>query len=131
MLSVYDKIQNACFQLNHDAYILQSSQKKHMRQFSPCEKSLVLLECLREETHFGMAMAVASRTHCNCHNNLSEDGLWAMCFDDTARQNHYAGAARHLTKRAGDEGDSPASEPLSTLEVSPVEQALSTPALRA
>ena len=103
MLSVYDKIQNACFQLNHDAYILQSSQKKHMRQFSPCEKSLVLLACLREETHFGMAMAVASRTQCNCHNNLSEDGLWARCFDDTARQNHYAGAARHLTKRATDD----------------------------
>ncbi len=89
MLSVYDKIQNACFQLNHDAYILQSSQKKHMRQFSPCEKSLVLLACLREETHFGMAMAVASRTQCNCHNNLPEDGLWAMCFDDTARKKHY------------------------------------------
>ena len=35
------------------------------------------------------------------------------------------------TPRAGDEGDSPASEPLSTLEVSPVEQAESTPALRA
>lgn len=31
----------------------------------------------------------------------------------------------------GDEGDSPASEPLSTLEVSSVEQAESTPALRA
>ena len=102
MLSVYDKIQNACFQLNHDAYILQSKTKKHMRQFSPCEKSLVLLACLREETHFGMAMAVASRTQCNCHNNLPEDGLWSMCFDDTARQNHYAGAARHLTKHAPD-----------------------------
>ena len=102
MLSVYDKIQNACFQLNHDAYILQSSQKKHMRQFSPCEKSLVLLACLREETHFGMAMAVASRTQCNCHNSLSEDGLWAMCFDDMARKKHYAGAARHLTKRVPD-----------------------------
>lgn len=35
------------------------------------------------------------------------------------------------TQRAGDEGDSPASEPLSTPEVSPVEQALSQPALRA
>jgi len=39
--------------------------------------------------------------------------------------------SRRPTKRAGDEGDSPASEPLSTPEVSPVEQALSTPALRA
>lgn len=89
MLSVEDKIQNACFQLNHDAYVLQSENKKHLRQFSPCEKSLVLLECLREQTHFGMAMAVASRTHCNCHNALSEDGLWSMCFDDTARKKHY------------------------------------------
>lgn len=89
MLSVEDKIQNACFQLNHDAYVLQSKNKKHLRQFSPCEKSLVLLACLREQTHFGMAMAVASRTHCNCHNNLSEDGLWSMCFDDTARKKHY------------------------------------------
>jgi hypothetical protein len=35
-----------------------------------------------------------------------------------------------LTKRAGDEGN-PASEPLSAPEVSPVEQALSQPALRA
>ena len=89
MLSVEDKIQNACFQLNHDAYVLQSKNKKHLRQFSPCEKSLVLLACLREQTHFGMAMAVASRTHCNCHNALSEDGLWSMCFDDTARKRHY------------------------------------------
>lgn len=119
MLSVYDKIQNACFQLNHDAYILQSSQKKHMSQFSPCEKSLVLLECLREETHFGMAMAVASRTHCNCHNNLSEDGLWAMCFDDTARQNHYAGAARHLTKYAPDVASAASAEPDFSLESVP------------
>lgn len=89
MLSVEDKIQNACFQLNHDAYVLQSKNKKHLRQFSPCEKSLVLLECLREQSHFGMAMAVASRTHCNCHNNLPESGLWDMCFDDTARKRHY------------------------------------------
>lgn len=36
-----------------------------------------------------------------------------------------------LTQRAGDEGDSPASEPLSNLEVGRVEQALSTLALRA
>jgi hypothetical protein len=89
MLSVEDKIQNACFQLNHDAYVLQSKTKKRMRQFSPCEKSLVLLACQREGTHFGMAMAVASRTHCNCHNNLPESGLWDMCFDDTARKAHY------------------------------------------
>ena len=129
MPSVYDKIQNACFQLNHDAYILQSSQKKHMRQFSPCEKSLVLLECLREETHFGMAMAVASRTHCNCHNNLSEDGLWAMCFNETARQNHYAGAARHLTPLALDKGDSAAPEGDTSPEVLSAGQAGSTPAL--
>ena len=130
MLSVYDKIQNACFQLNHDAYILQSSQKKHMRQFSPCEKSLVLLACLREETHFGMAMAVASRTQCNCHNNLSEDGLWAMCFDDTARQNHYAGAARHLTKRVPDLWDSAPFQTLSTLKANPLAEHLSTPPTR-
>lgn len=108
MLSVYDKIQNACFQLNHDAYILQSSQKKHMRQFSPCEKSLVLLACLREETHFGMAMAVASRTQCNCHNNLPEDGLWAMCFDDTARKKHY-GETPSNNRVHADAGDSAAS----------------------
>lgn len=105
MLSVYDKIQNACFQLNHDAYILQSSKKKHMRQFSPCEKSLVLLDCLREETHFGMAMAVASRTQCNCHNNLTEDGLWAMCFDDTARKKHY-GETPSNNRVYADAGDS-------------------------
>ena len=112
MLSVYDKIQNACFQLNHDAYILQSSQKKHMRQFSPCEKSLVLLACLREETHFGMAMAVASRTQCNCRNNLPEDGLWAMCFDDTARKKHY-GETPSNNRVHADAGDSAASQTLS------------------
>jgi len=95
MLSVYDKIQNACFQLNHDAYDLQS--KKHrVRHFAPCEKSLVLLDCLREGTHFGMAVAVAARTKCDCHNTLTEENLWAMCFDDTARQNHYAGPSRHI-----------------------------------
>jgi len=105
MLTVYDKIQNACFQLNHDAYILQSKAKKHMSQFSPCEKSLVLLDCLREETHFGMAMAVASRTQCNCHNNLSEDGLWAMCFDDTARKVHY-GETPSNNRVHADAGDS-------------------------
>ena len=105
MLTVYDKIQNACFQLNHDAYILQSKAKKHMRQFSPCEKSLVLLDCLREETHFGMAMAVASRTQCNCHNNLSEDGLWAMCFDDTARKKHY-GETPYNNRVHADAGES-------------------------
>lgn len=37
---------------------------------------------------------------------------------------------RHLTKRAGDEGDSPASEHLSNPKVGRVEQALSTPAPR-
>lgn len=112
--TVEDKIQNACFQLNHDAYILQSKNKKRLRQFLPCEKSLVLLACLREQTHLGMAMAVASRTQCNCHNSLSEDKLWSMCFDDTARQNHYAGAARHLTPREPDNGDSAPCQAFST-----------------
>jgi len=104
MLSVEDKIQNACFQLNHDAYVLQS-KKKHLRQFSPCEKSLVLLACQREGTHFGMAMAVASRTHCNCHNNLPESGLWDMCFDDTARKAHYGETPSNTALSRPDEAD--------------------------
>jgi len=85
-LSVYDKTQNACHKLNADAYLLQVKGKKKLRQFSPCEKSLVLLDALRNETHFGTAMMNASRTHCNCHNWLSEQGLWDMCFDDTAKK---------------------------------------------
>ena len=129
MLSVYDKIQNACFQLNHDAYILQSSQKKHMRQFSPCEKSLVLLACLREETHFGMAMAVASRTQCNCHNSLSEDGLWAMCFDDTARKKHY-GETPSNNRVHADAGDSVASTSLVHASAESTSQTETKPAQR-
>ena len=101
MLTIYDKIQNACHQLNSDAYILQVKGKKRLRQFMPCEKSLVLLACLREETHFGMAVAVASRTKCNCHNALTEEVLWSMCFDDTAKKKHY-GEDRHLTPLAPD-----------------------------
>lgn len=89
MLSISDKIQNACFQLNADAYALQIKGKKRLRQFSPCEKSLVLLACLRKETHFGTAMLQASMTHCNCHNDLSQDALFSMCFDNTARLKHY------------------------------------------
>lgn len=87
--SVYDKIQNACFQLNADAYAKQSGKNKKLRQFTPCAKSIVLLECLREETHFGTAMSIAARTSCDCHNGLSEQGLWDMCFDDTAKKKHY------------------------------------------
>jgi hypothetical protein len=86
--SVYDKIQNACFQLNADAYAKQASKHK-VRQFTPCAKSVILLDCLRDDTHFGTAMAVASRTVCDCHNKLSEQSLWDMCFDDTARRKHY------------------------------------------
>lgn len=129
MLSVYDKIQNACFQLNHDAYILQSSQKKHMRQFSPCEKSLVLLACLREETHFGMAMAVASRTQCNCHNNLSEDGLWAMCFDDTARKKHY-GETPSNNRVHADAGESAASSGITNASADTTSQTNTVPTQR-
>lgn len=47
------------------------------------------------------------------------------------RLDPFTNEVRILTMRAGDEWDSPASEHLSTLEVSPVEQAESTPALRA
>ena len=89
MTTVDEKIQNACFQLNHDAYIVQSKTNPRMRRFSPCEKSLVLLACLREGMHFGEEMLRASITHCNCHNALSQDGLYALCFDDTARKRHY------------------------------------------
>jgi hypothetical protein len=101
MLTVYDKIQNACHQLNSDAYTLQIKNKKRLRQFLPCEKSLVLLTCLREDTHFGMAVAVAAITKCNCHNALTEEMLWSMCFDDTAKKRHY-GEERHPTQRAAD-----------------------------
>jgi hypothetical protein len=98
ILSVYDKIQNACHQLNADAYTLQvSGRKTKLRHFSPCEKSLVLLACLRENTHFGTAMMQASMTHCLCHNGLSEDGLYAMCFDDTAKKAHYGYYSHNLT----------------------------------
>lgn len=118
MLTVYDKIQNACHQLNSDAYALQIKNKKRLRQFLPCEKSLVLLACLREETHFGMAVAVASRTKCNCHNTTTEEMLWSMCFDDTAKKKHY-GEDRHLTKYAPDVASAASAEPLSGLESVP------------
>ena len=95
MTTVEDKIQNACFQLNHDAYVLQSKNKKHLRQFTPCQKSLVLLDCLREGTHFGTAMMTASLTWCPCHNGLSEDNLYALCFDSTARNKHYGQQERN------------------------------------
>ena len=117
MLTVYDKIQNACFQLNHDAYVLQVKNKKRLRQFAPCEKSLVLLACLREETHFGTAMMHAAMTHCNCHQGVNEDQLYAMCFDSVARENHYTGPSRHLTPHAPDVGKRAPLNPLSTPEV--------------
>lgn len=91
MITVNEKIQNACFQLNHDAYILQSKKNKKLREFIPCEKSLILLDCQRENGHFGTAILKASVTHCDCHNSLSESKLFEMCLDDTARLKHYAG----------------------------------------
>lgn len=86
MISIYDKIQNACFQLNHDAWLLQS--KKKIRQFNPCAKARVLLKSLDNQSHFESAMTEASTTPCNCHNSLSLDGLYAMCFDDTSKNAH-------------------------------------------
>jgi len=88
-LSVYDKIQNACYHLNHDALVYQTQQSKKFKQFQPCAKAIYLLEALRDNKHFGTAITTAILIQCGCHPALTYNQLLDMCFNESAKLKHW------------------------------------------
>lgn len=93
LLSTYDKVQNACHHLNADAYRKFGVVKG---QFTPCAKADFLIAAQRKEMHFGTMIAEATQVHCPCHGDLTVDGLYTLCFDDTAKRKYNGESMKYV-----------------------------------
>ena len=89
-MTKYDRLQNCAHRLNYDAHKQQmKGRSKRLRQFTPCAKSLRIIECMNEDGHIGVALMEAAQIPCSCHSGLTEEQLVDMSFDDAAKRCHY------------------------------------------
>ena len=88
---VYDKVLNACFRLNAEAFEQQfiANGQKTLKQFTPCAKAEELMSVIRSGKHFGQAEVNAAVIICPCHQGLSLQELTTYEYDETYRQAHY------------------------------------------
>jgi hypothetical protein len=91
MTTTEERIQNASHRLNAEAYEMQviANGNKPLKQFSPCEKSVMLLKALREGVHITIATQDAARTYCACHKELDFNGLLNYEFDPTYKEANF------------------------------------------
>jgi hypothetical protein len=97
---IIDKVLNACYRLNAEAYEKQAlASGKKLKHFAPCEKALQLLLVLNEDKHFGQAHVDAAYRECACHPGLTEAQLTAYEYDPTFKIAHYKGDYKTLYPR--------------------------------
>jgi hypothetical protein len=90
ILSISDKVLNACHRLNAEAYEMQViARGKPLTQFIPCAKAEELMSVIRKGMHFGTANIKAHQTICGCHNYLTFQDLLNYEMDDTYKKANY------------------------------------------
>lgn len=90
MTTTTDRVLNACYHLNADAYQAQVlARGKKLKQFTPCLKAEALMLHIREGKHLGTCHAVALLTPCPCHQGMTDSQLLDYEFSDTHRQAHH------------------------------------------
>lgn len=77
-LGKYQRYQNAAHILNKQAYE-QQAKKRKVKQFHPCEKSLVLIRADQSQPA-SITELECIYTHCTCHPDLTMDDLLEMEF---------------------------------------------------
>ena len=91
VISVTEKVLNACHRLNAEAYEQQviANKMRPLKQFTPCPKAEVLMSAIREEKHFGTVHMMAGLTHCLCHAGLTPSELMDYEYDETYKLANY------------------------------------------
>lgn len=85
--SVYHKLQKGATRLNTDAYAHQMkdhkkrSKRKNLKQFTPCAKSLTLVEeCKQDKPLLLPTVIRACSEICPCHVGLRVEELLEFCL---------------------------------------------------
>jgi len=90
ILSVEEKVLNACHRLNAEAWEQQViANGKPLKHFIPCPKAEKLMAVVRSGMHFGTANQAAAATICPCHKDMTFPDLLNYETDLTYRDANY------------------------------------------